>query len=44
MIKNYTNSFQEINIYKGMSKKSEIISQIIYGEIISEFYKRKKNG
>ena len=43
MTKNYTNCFREINIYKKMSTKSEIISQMIMEKVL-KFYKRKKNG
>ena len=42
MTKNYTNCFREINIYKKMSTKSEIISQMIYGESFKILQKKKK--
>lgn len=42
MTKNYTNNFKEINIHKRMSKKSEIISQMIYGESFKILQKNKK--
>jgi len=42
MIKNYTSNFQEVNIYKKTSKKSEIISQMIYGDSFKILKKKKK--
>ena len=35
MIKYYTNRFDVLNIYKSPSNKSEIVSQMIYGESFS---------
>ena len=42
MIKNYTSNFQEVNIYKKTSKKSEIISQMIYGDSFKILKKKKE--
>ena len=43
MTKYYTNVFPIINIFKKPSKKSEIVTQMIYGESFS-ISKKTKNG
>ena len=42
MIKYFTNNFSIINIYKRPSLKSEIVTQMIYGESFSVTNKSKK--
>jgi len=42
MIEYYTNTFDVLNIYKSPSNKSEIVSQMIYGESFSISKKAKK--
>ena len=42
MTKYFTNNFSVINLYKKQSIKSEIVTQIIYGESFSIFKKNKK--
>jgi hypothetical protein len=42
MTKFFTNNFAVINLYKKQSIKSEIVTQIIYGESFSIFKKNKK--
>ena len=42
MIKYFTNNFSVINIYKRPSLKSEIVTQMIYGESFSVTNKSKK--
>ena len=42
MIKYYTNTFDVLNIYKSPSNKSEIVSQMIYGESFSISKRAKK--
>ena len=42
MIEYYTNTFDVLNIYKSPSKKSEIVSQMIYGESFSISRRVKK--
>ena len=42
MIKYFTNFFPVINLYKKSSKKSEIVSQMIYGESFSIIKKSRK--
>ena len=42
MTKYFTNNFSVINLYKKQSIKSEIVTQIIYGESFSIFQKNKK--
>ena len=42
MTKYFTNIYPEINLYKKPSTKSEIITQMIYGDSFSIFKKSKK--
>jgi len=42
MTKYFTNNFSVINLYKKQSIKSEIVTQIIYGESFSIFQKNKR--
>ena len=42
MVKFYTNNYPEINLYKKMSTKSEIVTQMIYGDIFSIIKKSNK--
>ena len=42
MTKFYTNIFSILNIYKKPSKKSEVVSQMIYGESFSILKKTKQ--
>ena len=42
MAKLFTNTYPFINIYKKASNKSEIVTQIIYGESFSIIKKNKK--
>ena len=43
MTKYFSNNFPIVNIYKKASTKSEIVTQIIYGDSFS-IYQKKKNG
>ena len=43
MIKYLTNTFSIINLYKNPSTKSEVVTQMIYGESFS-ISQEKKNG
>ena len=43
MIKYFTNTFPIINLYKKPSSKSEVITQMIYGESFS-ISQKKING
>ena len=43
MTKYFTNNFSVINLYKKPSLKSEIVTQMIYGESFS-ISKSQKNG
>ena len=42
MIKYFTNNFPIINLYKKPNKKSEVVTQMIYGESFSVSKKTKK--
>ena len=42
MIKYFTNTFSIINLYKKPSTKSEVVTQMIYGESFSIFKKKNK--
>ena len=42
MIKYYTNNFIDLNLYKKMSKNSEIVTQIIFGQSFSVIKKTSK--
>jgi len=42
MIKYFTNTFSSINLYKKPSTKSEVVTQMIYGESFSIFQKKNK--
>ena len=42
MIKYYTNNFNDLNLYKKMSKNSEIVTQIIFGQSFSVIKKTSK--
>ena len=42
MTKFFTNNFSVINLYKKPSVKSEVVTQMIYGESFSVFKKSKK--
>ena len=42
MTKYFTNNFSVVNLYKKQSIKSEIVTQIIYGESFSISQKNKK--
>ena len=42
MTKYFTNIYPEINLYKKPSTKSEIVTQMIYGDSFSIFKKSKK--
>ena len=41
MTKYFTNNFSIVNLYKKTSKKSEVVSQMIYGESFSILKNRK---
>ena len=43
MTKYLTNNYTIINLYKKPSTKSEIVTQMIYGDSFS-IYKKQKNG
>ena len=42
MTKYYTNSFSLVNLYKKPSTKTEIVTQMIYGDKFSIYRKSKK--
>ncbi len=42
MTKYFTNNFPIINLYKRPNKKSEMVTQMIYGESFSVLKKNKK--
>ena len=42
MIKYFTNTFSTVNLYKKPSTKSEVVTQMIYGESFSISQKKKK--
>ncbi len=42
MTKDFTNNFSVINLYKKPSVKSEVVTQMIYGESFSISQKNKK--
>ena len=42
MTKYFTNIYPEINLYKKPSTKSEIVTQMIYGDSFSIFKRSKK--
>ena len=43
MIKYFTNTFSTVNLYKKPSTKSEVVTQMIYGESFS-ISQKKTNG
>ena len=43
MTKYFTNNFSIINIYKKPSKKSEIVTQMIFGDSF-QYIKKQKTG
>ena len=42
MSKFYLNNFSEVNVYKKMSTKSEVTTQMIYGDVFS--IKKRSNS